>query len=169
MNEAKSIEQRLIALNIELPPAWSAPADMNFITAVEVGDLLFVSGHGPTLTNGKVANVGKVGAEVSLEQAYLAARLTGLNLLATIKNELGSLSRVTKIVKVLGMVNAVEGFGQQPQVINGASDLFLEVFGPEIGKHARSAVGVYGLPYNMPVEIEMIVQTSLKAFKGKIK
>jgi enamine deaminase RidA (YjgF/YER057c/UK114 family) len=152
------IEQKLAELGIELPQAWSAPPGMNFISAVPVGELLFLAGHGPTGSDGKLAFRGKVGAEVTLEQAYQAARLTGLNLLATIKKEVGSLDKVVKIVKVLGMVNAVDGFGQQPQVINGASDLFVEVFGEQVGKHARSAVGMGGLPSNMPVEIEMIVQ-----------
>ena len=153
-----SIEQRLIELNLELPPVWASPSSMNFIKAVQTGDLLFVSGHGPTKPDGSMAFTGKVGEEVTLEQAYQAAQLTGLNLLATIKSELGSLDRVAKIVKVLGMVNAIPGFGEQPQVINGASDLFVKVFGEQIGKHARSAVGMAGLPLNMPVEIEMIVQ-----------
>jgi len=152
------VEQRLVELGIELPPVWVAPPGMNFISAVQVGELLFLSGHGPNAADGNMAYIGKVGAEVSLEEAYQAARLTGLNLLATIKNQLGSLDRVVHIVKVLGMVNAIEGFSQQPQVINGASDLFVQVFGETVGKHARSAVGMGGLPYNMPVEIEMIVQ-----------
>lgn len=159
------IEQRLAELGIELPRAWGAPSNMNFITVVQTGNLLFLAGHGPTGADGKLAYVGKVGAEVSLEAANQAARLTGLNLLATIKTEIGSLDRVEKIVKVLGMVNAVEGFGQQPQVINGASDLFVEVFGEKIGKHARSAVGMGGLPNNMPVEIEMIVQVKGPAIR----
>lgn len=154
----ENIEKRLAELGIELPPVWSAPSGMNFIGAVAVGELLFLSGHGPTGTNGRLVYRGKVGAEISEETAYQAARITGLNLLATIKQEIGSLDRVAKIVKVLGMVNAVEGFERQPFVINGASDLFVEVFGPAIGKHARSAVGMGGLPNNMPVEIEMIVQ-----------
>ncbi len=152
------IEQRLAELGIELPPTWGAPPGMNFIKAVQVGELLFLAGHGPTAPDGKLAYVGKVGAEVSIEDGYQAARITGLNLLATMKSQLGDLDRVVKLVKVLGMVNAVENFGKQPQVINGASDLFVEVFGEEIGKHARSAVGMGGLPGNMPVEIEMIVQ-----------
>ena len=154
------IEKRLAELGIELPPSFSAPPNMNFITAVPVGNLLFLAGHGPTGADGRLAYRGKVGAEVSVEDAYKAARLTGLNLLATMQKELGTLDRVVKLVKVLGMVNAVDGFGQQPQVINGASDLFVEVFGEQIGKHARSAVGMGGLPNNMPVEIEMIVQIS---------
>jgi enamine deaminase RidA (YjgF/YER057c/UK114 family) len=154
----QTIEDRLTELGIDLPPAEDAPSGMNFIKAVQVGDLLFLSGHLPTVTGGKLAYQGKVGAEVSVEDGYKAASLTALNLLATIKASLGSLDRVAKLVKVLGMVNAVEGFGQQPKVINGASDLFVQVFGEEIGKHARSAVGVGGLPNNAPVEIEMIVQ-----------
>ncbi len=154
------IEQRLAELGIELPPTWGAPPGMNFISAVRVGELLFLSGHGPTGSDGKLAWRGKVGAEVSVEDGYKAARLTGLNMLATMQKELGTLDRVVKLVKVLGMVNAIEGFGQQPQVINGASDLFVEVFGEQIGKHARSAVGMGGLPNNMPVEIEMIVHVS---------
>ncbi len=152
------IEQRLAELGIVLPPTFGAPPGMNFLTAVQVGELVFLAGHGPTGPDGKLAFQGKVGAEVSVEQGYQAARVTGLNLLATLQKELGSLDRVVKLVKVLGMVNAVDDFGKQPQVINGASDLFVEVFGEQIGKHARSAVGMSGLPNNMPVEIEMIVQ-----------
>jgi enamine deaminase RidA (YjgF/YER057c/UK114 family) len=152
------IEKKLAELGIELPPTFSAPPGMNFLRAVEANGFLFLAGHGPSGSDGKLAFRGKVGAEVTVEQGYQAARLTGLNMLATMKHELGSLDRVLKLVKVLGMVNAVDGFGQQPQVINGASDLFVEVFGEQIGKHARSAVGMGGLPNNMPVEIEMIVQ-----------
>lgn len=157
MSDGK-IEQRLTELGIELPTPFSAPPGMNFISAVQVGELLFLAGHGPTGADGRLAYRGKVGEDILLEDAYKAARLTGINLLATMKKELGTLDRVVKLVKVLGMVNAVDGFGQQPQVINGASDLFVEVFGEQIGKHARSAVGMGGLPNNMPVEIEMIVQ-----------
>ncbi|MDB5079613.1 MAG: translation initiation inhibitor protein [Chloroflexi bacterium] len=157
MAEGK-IEQKLAELGLELPATFSAPPGMNFISAVQAGDLLFLSGHGPNGPDGKLAYRGKVGAEVSQEDGYAAARLTGLNLLATMKKHLGSLDRVAKIVKVLGMVNAVDGFEKQPFVINGASDLFVAVFGDEIGKHARSAVGMGGLPNNMPVEIEVIVQ-----------
>ena len=160
MAEGK-IEQRLAELGIELPPTFSAPPGMNFISAVQAGDLLFLSGHGPTGPDRRLAYRGKVGEEVSEEDAYKAARLTGLNLLATMQKELGTLDRVINVVKVLGMVNAVEGFERQPFVINGASDLFVEVFGEKIGRHARSAVGMGGLPNNMPVEIEMIVQVSL--------
>jgi enamine deaminase RidA (YjgF/YER057c/UK114 family) len=152
------VEQKLAELGIELPQAWSTPPGMNFIMAVQTGDLLYLAGHGPTGADGKLAYIGKIGKELTVEQGYQAARLTGLNMLATIKKEVGSLDRVVKIVKVLGMVNAVDEFGQQPQVINGASDLFVSVFGEQIGKHARSAVGMGGLPFNMPVEIEVIVE-----------
>jgi enamine deaminase RidA (YjgF/YER057c/UK114 family) len=154
----QTIEQRLAELGIELPPAQDTPSGMNFIKAQYGGhNHWFLSGHLPTGPDGNLVYQGKVGAEVSVEDAYQAARLTALNLLATIKASVGSLERVTKLIKVLGMVNAVEGFGQQPQVINGASDLFVQVFGEKIGKHARSAVGVGGLPSNAPVEIEMII------------
>ncbi len=151
------IEQRLKELGIEIPLYRPVPPEFNFVHTVQAGELLFLAGHGPHGPDGKLAFHGRVGQEVSLEEGYQAARLTGLNLLATLKNSLGSLDRVARLVKVLGMVNAVEGFGQQPQVINGASDLFVKVFGEEIGKHARSAVGMGSLPFNMPVEIEMIV------------
>lgn len=154
----RQIEKRLLELEIELPPTFSAPPGMNYIMAVTVGELLFLAGHVPTDAKGQLPYRGKVGAEVTLEQAYQASRLCGLNMLATMKNELGNLDRVVKLVKVLGMVNAVDGFEHHPQVINGASDLFVEVFGDQIGKHARSAVGMGGLPFNIPVEIEMIVQ-----------
>jgi enamine deaminase RidA (YjgF/YER057c/UK114 family) len=156
--EQGKIEKRLAELGITLPPVWGVPPGMNFIMAVQTGNLLYTAGHGPIGDGGRLAYRGKVGAEVSVEDGYQAARLTGLNLLATLQKELGSLDRVVKIVKVLGMVNAVDGFEKQPAVINGASDLFVEVFGAEIGKHARSAVGMGGLPGNMPVEIEMIVE-----------
>jgi len=99
-----------------------------------------------------------VGRDLSVEQAYQVAREVGLNLLATTRTALGSLDRVKRVVKVLGMVNSAEGFGDQPKVINGFSDLMVEVFGEEIGKHARSAVGMAGLPVNIPVEIEMILE-----------
>ena len=160
MAEGK-IEQRLAELGIELPPTFTAPPGMNFISAVLAGDLLFLSGHGPTGADRRLAYRGKVGEDISEEDGYKAARLTGLNLLATMQKELGTLDRVINVVKVLGMVNAVDGFERQPFVINGASDLFVEVFGEQIGRHARSAVGMGGLPNNMPVEIEMIVQVSL--------
>ena len=138
--------------NIVLPPPAAPVA--NYVPAVRVGNLLFLSGAGPDQSTPR----GKVGKDLSLEQGYQAARATGLNLLATTRATLGSLDRVKRIVKVLGMVNSAPGFTDQPKVINGFSDLMVEVFGEAIGKHARSAVGMAELPFNIPVEIEMILE-----------
>jgi len=149
-------EARLKEKNIVLP---QPPKPMgNYVGAVRTGNLLFLSGHGPLRPEGKPSAAGKVGRDLSVEQAYQVAREVGLNLLATTRTALGSLDRVKRVVKVLGMVNSAEGFGDQPKVINGFSDLMVEVFGEEIGKHARSAVGMAGLPVNIPVEIEMILE-----------
>lgn len=147
-------EQRLDELGIELAPATSPMA--NYVNAVRAGNLLYLAGKGPGQP-GKPLPTGKVGRDFTVEQAYAYARETGLNLIAVMKTELGDLDRVVRIVKVLGMVNATPEFGQQPEVINGCSDLFVEVFG-ERGKHARSAVGVGSLPRGIPVEIEVIVE-----------
>jgi enamine deaminase RidA (YjgF/YER057c/UK114 family) len=145
-------EARLKALNITLPPE-AAPA-ANFVNSVQTGKLLFLSGNtaGPTWV-GK----GKLGKDLTVEQGREAARQAGLIMLAKIRGALGSLDRVKRVVKVLGMVNSAEGFGDQPLVVNGFSDLMVEVFG-DAGKHARSAVGMAGLPGNSPVEVEMIVE-----------
>ena len=149
------VEQRLTELGVELP---SAPAPIaNYVRYVQVGNLLFVSGHGPS-RDGKMVWVGKVGRDLTPEEGYQAARLVMLNCLASVKEALGDLDRVKKIVKLLGMVNAVPDFGDQPKVINGASDLLVEIFGEQIGKHARSAVGMGSLPAQITVEIEMIVE-----------
>ena len=145
-------EDNLKQKNIVLPPPAAPVA--NYVPAVRVGNLLFLSGSGPDQS----APRGKVGKDLSLEQGYQAARATGLNLLATTRATLGSLNRVKRIVKVLGMVNSAPGFTDQPKVINGFSDLMVEVFGEAIGKHARSAVGMAELPFNIPVEIEMILE-----------
>jgi enamine deaminase RidA (YjgF/YER057c/UK114 family) len=123
-----------------------------------VGNLLFVAGHGPAPGKDGQRMTGKVGGNLTLEQGYEAARLTGLNLLASVKAELGTLDRVKQIVKVLGMVNCAPGFDQTPRVINGCSDLFVEIFGKPAGQHARAAVGMAELPNTIPVEIEMIVE-----------
>ena len=144
-----TIDERLNELGIELPPV-PAPAG-NYVHAVRTGNLLYLSGKGP----GDVT--GKVGADIPVEEAYRHARETGLVLIAVMRRELGSLDRVSRIVKVLGMVNAAPEFGQQPAVVNGCSDLFVEVFG-ERGRHARSAVGMGSLPGGIPVEIEVIVE-----------
>ena len=138
--------------NIVLPPPTAPVA--NYVPAVRVGNLLFLSGSGPDQSTPR----GKVGKDLSLEQGYQAARATGLNLLATARASLGSLDRVKRIVKVLGMVNSAPGFTDQPKVINGFSDLMVEVVGEAIGKHARSAVGMAELPFNIPVEIEMVLE-----------
>ena len=144
-----SAEKKLKALGISLGPV--TPPVANYVNAVQTGNLLFLAGKGP------FGVAGIVGKDITVEQAYGHARGVGLNLMAVMRHELGSLDRVKRIVKVLGMVNAVPGFGQQPKVINGCSDLFVEVFG-ERGKHARSAVGMGSLPNNIPVEIEVIVE-----------
>ena len=150
------VEKRLAELGIELPVA-TAPA-ANYVNAVLTGNLLFLSGKGPYRPDGSL-HTGIVGQDVSVEDAYQHARLTGLHLISTMQAELGDLDRVARIVKVLGMVNAVPGFTQQPEIINGCSDLFVEVFGDR-GRHARSAVGLGSLPRNITVEIEAIVEVA---------
>jgi enamine deaminase RidA (YjgF/YER057c/UK114 family) len=150
---AGGAEARLKELNITLPPA-SVPA-ANFVNAVQTGKLLFLAGNTP---GAQWPLKGKVGKELTVEQGYQSARQTGIIMLGKVRTELGSLDRVKRIVKVLGMVNSAEGFGDQPRVVNGFSDLMVEVFGEAIGKHARSAVGVAGLPGNAAVEVEMIVE-----------
>ena len=148
-------EDRMIELGIILPEA-SVPV-ANYVMAVRSGRLLFLAGHGPYDLDGTV-RVGKVGADLALEDARGAARLVALNLLHTIRRELGSLDRVTRIVKVLGMVNCAPGFNQTPQVIDGCSDVLVDIFGQEIGSHARSAGGMAELPFDIAVEIEMICE-----------
>ena len=147
-------EQRLKELGIDLVPATGPMA--NYVNAVRTGNLLYLAGKGPGLP-GQPMPSGKVGRDFTIEQGYEYARQTGLSLIAVMKAELGDLDKVTRIVKVLGMVNAVPEFGHQPEVINGCSDLFVEVFGDR-GRHARSAVGLGSLPRGIPVEIEVIVE-----------
>lgn len=149
-----SIEARLKELKIELPPV-PKPAG-NYVHAVRTGNLLFLAGKGPSNPDGSVPK-GKVGRDVPTEEAYKQARSIGLTLIAVMKETLGDLDRVKRVVKVLGMVNATPEFGDQPKVINGCSDLFVEVFG-EKGRHARSAVGMGSLPGGITVEIEAIVE-----------
>ena len=148
------IEARLDELGIELPRA--SPPVANYVNAVRTGNLIFMSGKSPLKPDGSLIT-GKLGTDLTVEEGYEAARLTGLNLLAALKRELGSLDRVRQIVKVLGMVNAAPDFEEQPKVINGFSDLMVEVFGDR-GRHARSAVGMGSLPDGIAVEIEMIVE-----------
>ena len=149
-------ERRLKELGIEIAPATSPLA--NYVNVVRTGNLLYLAGKGPGLP-GEPMPSGKVGRDFTIEEAYKHARQTGLNLIAVMKAELGDLDRVKRIVKVLGMVNALPEFGHQPEVINGCSDLFVEVFGDR-GKHARSAVGMGSLPRGIPVEIEVIVEVN---------
>ncbi len=150
-----SAEQRLKELKIDLGAVSSPVA--NYVNAVRTGNLLFLAGKGPRAAADGKRPKGKVGREYTVEQAYQYARTVGLDLLAVMRAELGSLDKVRRVVKVLGMVNAVPDFEDQPKVINGCSDLFVEVFG-ERGKHARSAVGMGSLPMGIPVEIECIVE-----------
>jgi len=145
--------ERLKELGIALPKPPNPIA--NFVTHVREGSLLFLSGQGPQEANGHL-HTGKVGRDVDAEEAYEHARLTGINLLAVMQDALGDLSRVKRVVKLLGMVNAAPDFGEHPKVINGCSDLMMAVFG-EAGRHARSAVGFGSLPNNITVEIEAIV------------
>ena len=152
--QSASPEARLKSLGLELPPAPKPIA--SYVPAVRTGNLVFLAGQGP-MADGKPTITGKVGAEVSEEQGNKAARATTLVLLAVLRAELGSLDRVARIVKVVGFVNSAPGFTRQPWVMNGASDLLVEIFG-EAGRHARSSVGVSELPLNIPVEIELVVE-----------
>ena len=148
------VEKKLKNMGLELSEP-SAPVG-NYIGAVRTGNLLFVSGHGPR-RGGKLAMVGKVGRDLTPEQGYEAAKVAMLHCLGTVQRELGNLDRVKRVVKLLGMVNCTEEFTEHPKVINGASDLLVELFG-EAGRHARSAVGMQSLPMNIPVEIEMVLE-----------
>jgi enamine deaminase RidA (YjgF/YER057c/UK114 family) len=159
-------EARIKELGITLP---SPPKPMgNYIPAVRVGNLLFLSGHGPIRVGDQPLTRGKVGRDMSVEEAYKVAREVGINLLGSARTALGSLDKVKRVVKVLGMVNAVESFGDQPKVINGFSDLMVEVFG-ENGRHARSAVGMGSLPAGIPVEIEMILELNIPSARAPKK
>jgi enamine deaminase RidA (YjgF/YER057c/UK114 family) len=151
------IEERLAALGLALPAPTKAPsgARLPFAWVRVIGSRAVISGHGPTNPDGTLAGpFGKLGAEVTVEQGYDAARRTALAILASLKRELGSLERVDHWVRVFGMVRSAPGFDRQPAVINGFSDLVLEVWGPERGQHARSAVGMAELPFGLAVEIE---------------
>jgi enamine deaminase RidA (YjgF/YER057c/UK114 family) len=152
--QTTNVENKLKELGITLMEPSKPIA--NYVKAVRTGNLIFLSGHGPSKADGTLTT-GKVGKDLSIEQGAEAARLTGISLLSTLKAELGDLNKVKRIVKVLGMVNCTESFADQPKVMNGFSDLMVQVFGDK-GKHARSAVGMYALPSNMAIEIEMIVE-----------
>jgi enamine deaminase RidA (YjgF/YER057c/UK114 family) len=148
-----TIEQRLKELNIVLPPV--GPPIGSYVHAKRAGDLLYLSGKGPRYPDGTMPK-GRLGAGMTVEEGYRHARQVGLVLIAAMKEALGELDRVKDVVKVLGMVNSAPGFEDQPKVVNGCSDLFVEVFG-ERGRHARSAVGMAALPGGIPVEIEAVV------------
>lgn len=151
---AQTAEENIKKLNIELFKP-SAPM-ANYVKAVTTGNLVFMAGHGPGKADG--TNIkGKLGADMSIEEGYEAARVAGISLLSSLKAEIGDLNKVKRIVKVTGMVNCTADFVDQPKVINGFSDLMVEIFG-EKGKHARAAVGMVSLPSNIAVEIEMVVE-----------
>jgi hypothetical protein len=155
------IEQKLQNLGLSLPPPAKLPPGvvLPFPWVRLVGRRAFISGHGPTASDGGLAlPLGKVGRELSVEQGYEAARLTALGILGSLQRALGDLDRVSAWVRVFGMVNAAAGFNRMPAVINGFSDLILELYGPEVGAHARSAVGLAELPFDIPVEIEAEVE-----------
>ena len=151
-NSSPTPYDRLTALGISLPAL--SPTVANFAPAVRSGSLLYLSGQGPVHSSGYFS--GKVGGEVSIESAYKHARLAGLNLLAAIEDAVG-LDKVSQVLKLFGMVNATPDFMAHPIVINGCSDLLIEVFGPEIGRHARSAVGMSSLPGQITVEVDLVV------------
>ena len=155
------IEERLAALGLVLPPPSKPPAGvvLPFQLVRIVGNRALISGHGPHNADGSFARpLGKLGREVTVEQGYVAARLTALSILGSLKRALGDLDRIAAWGRVFGMVNSAPGFNNQPSVINGFSDLILELYGPEIGAHSRSAVGMAELPFDIPVEIEAEVE-----------
>lgn len=155
-SNAQQPEDELKKLNIDLPVVGKPIA--NYVNVVRVGNLLFLSGKGPSNDKG-LFTTGKVGKDLTLEEGIAAARLTAINQLAVLKAELGDLNKIKRIVKVLGMVNCEADFKDHPKVINGFSDLMVQVFG-EKGKHARSAVGMCSLPFNMAVEVELVVEVA---------
>ncbi len=149
-----SIEDKLKSMGLELPPAPSPAA--NYVPFAQEGNLLFIAGQVPRAADGSLPLLGKVGRDLTEQQGYEAARLCALNCLAQVKAALGSLDRVKRILRIGGFVNCAEGFSNQPEVINGASDLVVELFG-EAGRHARAAVGNISLPRNVATEVEMTV------------
>ncbi len=157
------IEHRLRELGLILPPPLQPPAGvvLPFQFVRIVGNRALIAGHGPQAPDGSIAQpLGKVGREISLEEGYEAARHTALSILGSLQRALGDLDRITAWSRVFGMVNSAPGFNRQPSVINGFSELILDVFGPQVGAHSRSAVGMAELPFNIPVEIEGEVDCS---------
>ena len=158
-----NIESRLAALGLVLPPAFAPPPGivLPFVHVRLIGDRAVIAGHGPQSPEGPLAKpLGKVGRELTIEQGHAAAKLTALSMLGSLKRAVGDLDRITHWVRIFGMVNSAPGFVQQPAVINGFSELILQLWGPEAGAHARSAVGMAELPFGMPVEIEGEVRIS---------
>lgn len=151
------IEDRIAELGHELPPPIVAPRGvvLPFAPVRVIGDRAVFSGHGPQASDGSVAGpFGQVGADVDVDAAYVAARSTTLSILGSLRRELGDLDRIAGWVRIFGMVNSAPGFDRQPSVVNGCSDLLIEIFGPVVGAHTRSAVGMAALPFGIPVEIE---------------
>ena len=158
------IEQRLIALGLALPPPVKPPPGvvLPFQFVRLIGSRAYVSGHSAQNPDGSIAGpFGKLGRELTVEQGYAAARLTALSILGSLQRALGDLDRIASWGRVFGMVNSAPGFNKQPSVINGFSDLILELYGPEVGAHARSAVGMAELPFDIPVEVEAEVEIHL--------
>lgn len=156
-----SVEQKIAALGLVLPGPIKLPPGvvLPFRLVRIIGTRALVSGHGPQNMDGSIAEpLGKLGRELTVEQGYIAARLTGLAILGSLQRALGDLDRITNWGRVFGMVNSAPGFNMQPGVINGLSDLILELWGPEAGAHSRSAVGMAELPFDVPVEIETEVE-----------
>ncbi len=152
--QAQTPEEKIQGAGNQLPPVTKPMA--NYVKFVRTGNLIFLAGHGPTKPDGSTIT-GKVGKDLTVEQGYEAAKITALSLIATLKNALGELSRIKQIVKVNGYVNCLPDFIDHPKVMNGCSDLLVQVFG-EKGKHARAAMGMVALPSNIAVEIEMVVE-----------
>jgi len=150
------IENKMAALGYKIPTTVSSPKG-NYINYTKSGPYLYLAGHVPLTVEGDLI-IGRLGENMDIEAGQKAAQLCGMQILASIKEALGSLDRVKKVVKIVGYVNSTNEFTQQPHVINGCSDLMVEVFGPEVGKHARSAIGTNVLPLGIPVEIEAIIE-----------
>jgi len=155
------VEQRLAALGLVLPPPVKPPPGvvLPFRFVRIIGSRAFISGHSAQNSDGSIAGpFGKLGRELTVEQGYAAARLTAVSILASVQRALGDLDRIASWGRVFGMVNSAPGFNKQPSVINGFSDLILDLYGPEVGAHARSAVGMAELPFDIPVEVEAEVE-----------
>jgi enamine deaminase RidA (YjgF/YER057c/UK114 family) len=155
-----TIESKVEAMGYTLPAPFKFPND-NRTGCVLVGSIMFVSGHGRDLSGENVKPKGKLGRDVTIEEGYATARAVALSMLASLKKELRDLDRIKRVVRLFGMVNVAPGFDQMPQVVDGASDFFYELFGPQAGKHARTAVGMAELPHGIPVEINGEFEVSL--------